>query len=101
VKITFLSFEGCPNTPAMLESLQKAVNTLDIKSQIERLNIYELAERNDIRAGYGSPTILVNGKDLFGAPIPQSSEPTCRFYGKVLPGKDDIASSLCEFREPH
>ena len=97
LNITFLSFKGCPNTPALFESLQEAVNTLDTKSVIEPLYIYELAERNDLRAGYGSPTILVNGEDLFGAPMPQSSEPACRFYGKMLPGKEEIASRLRAF----
>jgi hypothetical protein len=31
---------------------------------------------NDIRTGYGTPTILIDGRDLFGHPEPLAAPPT-------------------------
>ncbi len=94
MEIEFISFQDCPNSPAMLQSLREALNALGLKDRILRVDLYQLAAARDLRAGYGSPTILVNGKDLFGAPIPDHVRPACRFYGKALPDTNEIIEKI-------
>ncbi|MDR3668559.1 MAG: hypothetical protein P4L35_17085 [Ignavibacteriaceae bacterium] len=92
--IKFLSMENCPNVSPMWESLQAALKELQYNKPIEKLDINTLSEKHDKRAGYGSPTILVNGKDLFDSPFPQSFNPSCRYYPIGLPNDKEIVSKL-------
>jgi hypothetical protein len=78
----------------MWESLQAALKELQYNQPIERLDINALSEKQDKRAGYGSPTILVNGKDLFDAPFPDTFNPSCRYYPNGLPDAADIITKL-------
>jgi hypothetical protein len=78
----------------MWESLQAALKELQYNQPIENLDINALSEKQDKLAGYGSPTILVNGKDLFGSPFPDTFNPSCRYYPNGLPNTRDIVSKL-------
>lgn len=99
VKIEFLGMkDGCPNTPKMWVSLQSALRELNWDIPIDSLDLMELSEKHDVRAGYGSPTILVNGKDLFGASLPTTFDPACRYYRAGVPGTKEIAAKLKVFK---
>ena len=98
--IQFLGMkEGCPNTPKMWASLNEALEALQWKVTIDSLDVFLLSEQEDIRAGYGSPTILVNGNDLFGAPTPKTYDPACRFYRGGVPTTKDIIAKLHELKQ--
>lgn len=91
--IEFLSFEGCPNTPKLRESLNDALtqsNGSFIEVDLNQLN------DDDIRRGYGSPTILVDGHDLFDLPTPSSSSMSCRIYAGGLPDTKSLIAKLNE-----
>jgi hypothetical protein len=60
MKIEFLAMQNCPNVSPMWESLQSAMKELQLNQPIEQLDINTLSERQDKRAGFGSPTILVS-----------------------------------------
>jgi hypothetical protein len=93
--IQFLGMkEGCPNTPKMWISLNEALRELRWNITVDSLDVFVLADQEDLRAGYGSPTILVNGTDLFDAPKPKSFNPACRFYRGGVPGTNDIIERL-------
>ena len=95
MKIEFLGMTtGCPNTPKMWKSLHSALHELNWSIAIDSLDLFELSNKEDVRAGYGSPTILVNGKDLFGAPLPTTFNPACRYYRGGVPGKKEIVAKL-------
>jgi hypothetical protein len=95
MKIEFLGMdEGCPNTPHLWASLQQAMRQLNWGIPIVRLDLNKLSQNNDLRAGYGSPSILVDGKDLFGAPQPTTFGPACRYYPGDLPGPAEIVAKL-------
>lgn len=94
VCIQFLSLQNCPNVTPMWESLQTALKELQINQTIERLDLNALSEKQDKYAGFGSPTILVNGKDLFGLPFPETYNPSCRYYPNGLPNANDIVAKL-------
>jgi hypothetical protein len=95
MKIEFLGMkDGCPNTPKMWHSLQKAMQELRWSIPVDSLDLMKLSEEKDLRAGYGSPTILVNGKDLFDASLPNTLDPACRYYRGGVPGKKQIVEKL-------
>ena len=72
-KIVFLSREGCVNTPRMRKSLDVAVAKLGWPKQYEVLDAGKLPA-SDPRRQYGTPTVLVDGKDLMGHPVPRPSD---------------------------
>jgi hypothetical protein len=95
MKIEFLGMkDGCPNTPKMWHSLQKAMQELRWSIPVDSLDLKNLSEVKDVRAGYGSPTILVNGKDLFDASLPSTFDPACRNYLGGVPGEKQIVEKL-------
>ncbi|MGJ8635353.1 MAG: hypothetical protein ACSHX5_00710 [Phycisphaerales bacterium] len=91
--IEFLYFDGCPNTPKLREELEEALDKQGLS--FTQINMTEL-DQNDLRRGYGSPTILVDNQDLFDAPIPNSGMMSCRIYPDGLPNDKQIISKLNE-----
>jgi hypothetical protein len=95
--IQFLGMQkGCPHTPKLRDSLTTALSMLGWDTKVESLDVFELSRRGDPRAGYGSPTVLVNGRDLLGAEPSSSLEPACRYYPGGLPTVVGIVSRLQE-----
>lgn len=94
MKIQLLYFEGCPNIDAARAAICTAL-------EAERLDL--VPEEIDIEAstaptwarGWGSPTILVDGKDVTGQAPPTSSESSaCRLYAGGAPSVDVIRARL-------
>jgi len=99
MKIEFLGMkDGCPNTPRMWSSLHEALRELGWNANIDSLDVNQLSKNHDPRAGFGSPTVLVNGKDLFGASPGTSTDPACRYYRGGVPGTNTILEKLKAFR---
>jgi hypothetical protein len=97
MKIEFLALDDCENAPKLRKALQDALQALRQNIIVSDLDLTQLSMKNDNRAGYGSPTILVNGKDLFDTPIPNSFEPACRYYPSGLPKASEIVVQLKKF----
>ncbi len=91
--IEFLYFDGCPNTPRLRGYLEAALDQSN--SSFAAIDLVKLDE-TDIRRGYGSPTILVNGHDLFDMPEPTSPNMSCRVYPDGLPKTDTLIAKLSE-----
>jgi hypothetical protein len=87
--VEFLGFEGCPNTPELRSRLIEADSNLEIID----VNLMALDEK-DSRLGWGAPTILVNGEDLFGVPANKNGGVSCRNWGDGLPSSVDIRAAL-------
>jgi hypothetical protein len=97
IAIQFLGMQdGCPNTPKLKDSLTTALTKLGWNTKVDSLDVFELSRRHDPRAGFGSPTVLVNGRDLLGAEPSSSLEPACRYYPGGLPTVDWIVARLKE-----
>jgi hypothetical protein len=60
---------GCANTDAMRDHLDAALRSLHRPATYCVIDL-DLLASSDTRRGYGSPTILYRGKDLFGQPEP-------------------------------
>lgn len=84
VEIEFQYFENCPNHERMSQILEEAVVGLQDKIEIRRIlvNDPETAKKVGFR---GSPTILINGRDLEDMPPPASPALACRYYSHGLP----------------
>lgn len=93
MKIEFLGFPSCPNTPVLRDHLKAALQQIEARIDFIDINQETLPE-DDIRRGYPAPTILVNGVDLFGMPEPTHGARGCRVYAGGLPSTNQIAASL-------
>jgi hypothetical protein len=75
--LTFLTRDGCVNTPDMVNNLEDALTALKLPHDYAYINIGTLA-KDDPRTGYPTPTVLWKSKDIFGmpTPIPPYPEPS-------------------------
>ena len=97
MNIEVLGFEGCPHTPRIRKNVEKAAASMGLDVRVSYVDQNKLAE-NDVRRGWPAPTVLVDGKDLFGMPEPQSAAMACRSYEGGSPSESQIASALRELR---
>ena len=74
-EVVFLTRKGCPGSTTMLKNLVAALASLGMSDDLVTVDIGELPA-DDIRTGYGSPTILVDGRDLFGESVTAPAAPT-------------------------
>jgi hypothetical protein len=100
--VEFQFFEGCPNAAKTLENLQELVDKKFIaKDEVEITEIKNQGEAKKLNF-QGSPTVLVNGIDIYTGEKPKSFSYSCRSYdfnGKrtgVL-GKEFILGKYAEF----
>lgn len=84
MRVELLFFPGCPHIDAARTQLRKAL---------------ELAGReaswteHDVTRGYGSPTILVDGRDVMGEPPGDGA--SCRLYaGTEISGAPPLKNLL-------
>jgi len=91
--IQVLYFDGCPNTPPVIQSAKAAARDLGDDWRVEAIDLESLSE-DDTRRGYGSPTVLYQDRDLFGLPTPTSNALSCRHYPGGNPTSASIRSAL-------
>jgi hypothetical protein len=100
MRITFLGTTSCPNTPALRANLRQAVAEIGMSGGFEDVDQDCLAEGDPLRR-YPTPTILVNGHDLYGLEPSENDAPGCRVYRHGLPKPDEIARVLTEYKLTH
>jgi len=67
--IEFLGRSACSHSPAMEKNLLSALEKSGKGDKYKYIDLASLSV-DDYRRGYGSPTVLINGEDLFGMPRP-------------------------------
>jgi hypothetical protein len=72
--VVFLTRYGCVNTDTVRARLDEALVSLKQPITYPVIDVATLAT-TDPRGGYGTPTVLVNGQDLFGQPVPPIPHP--------------------------
>jgi hypothetical protein len=72
--IVFLTRGECANTTFMRANLEAALRAMGRPLQYTVLDLDTMAV-TDQRGGYGTPTVLHNGRDLFGMPEPARPYP--------------------------
>jgi len=91
-KIQLLVFRGCPLAEPARRSLRKALAALRIE-QYEELDLLDPTTPTELR-GWGSPTILIEGRDVVDGLIGDSVR--CRSYPAPdrVPSPDVIAAKI-------
>jgi len=84
VTIQLLSFDGCPHEHLAETRLRQALDLLDVPERIERLIVEGQTDAERLGSA-GSPSILVDGRDLFDSPE-ASVGLACR-VSLTLPGR--------------
>jgi hypothetical protein len=78
VTIQFLWWEGCASHSEAWQRLHKVLSSLQVDARVERLEIRTDDDAQRCRFP-GSPTILVNGRDIDPQPT-RATRLTCRLY---------------------
>ena len=73
-KFVFLTRQGCVNTVTMRQNFDDALKSLGLSLPYQLIDADTLAP-SDPRGGYGTPTILYDGRDLFDMPEPPVPHP--------------------------
>jgi hypothetical protein len=94
-KIQFLHFDGCPLAPAAKVELQAALDSLADSGAFECEEVDLMAEDTpEHLQNWGSPTILVDGRDITGA-LPGDAC-GCRVYDRPgsVPSSEEIKAGI-------
>jgi hypothetical protein len=75
MEINFLTRPGCANSPLLHARFLGAIEALAINAAMSTIDVSTLPA-DDIRTGYGTPTVLIDGRDLFGSAAPAAAAPT-------------------------
>jgi glutaredoxin len=86
-------FRGCPNSSEMINRVKEAIKSFEENIEYREILVEDndLAEKLNFR---GSPTVLINGKDLEGRDLVESASLNCRIYENGLPSVEKIKSRL-------
>jgi hypothetical protein len=98
VDVELLVVADCPNESVALSVLRLAFDRLGLAAQTVRTTMIASQEQAQERGFVGSPTILINSVDPFGA-AGQSPAYACRVYATPaglsgVPPLDDFTSAL-------
>lgn len=93
LKIEVLGFTDCRNAPATMTNVNKAVAAMGLSASVAYVDQEKLPE-GDSRRGWPSPTVLVDGRDLFDLPAPKGMAMRCRLYPHVAPSEAEITTAL-------
>jgi hypothetical protein len=99
MKITFLFYEDCPSHDAALDRLRQVMTEESVQAEVQIIKV-ETEEQAQRLHFVGSPTILVNGRDIDPPPPDAYYALTCRAYrledGRIspLPSPDMIRQAL-------
>jgi mercuric ion transport protein len=96
MRIQLLHFEGCPNVEATRTALRDALAAEKLEIPIEEIDV-ERADAPEWARGWGSPTILIDGKDVTGQE--RSGASCCRLYAGRAPDVSTIRERLASTRE--
>lgn len=86
MKIQLLSFPGCPNADAAREALRRALAAAGLPDSFEEVDVTSPGTPEQLR-DWGSPTILVDSRDVAGA---EPTGPSCRLYDGAADGRRGV-----------
>jgi hypothetical protein len=100
MNVELLWWEGCPSTEGALAAVREALSELGLPDV--EVHSRQIATDDDAEAAgfVGSPTILIDGKDLVPAAAEETIGLSCRVYrrrdGRVspIPDPDDLREAF-------
>jgi hypothetical protein len=99
VRIEFRYWEGCPSHPEAMELLEQVLQERGIEAEVVVRHIGTQQEAEELRFP-GSPTILVDGRDVDPEGATARPALNCRIYrlpnGKVspVPSREQLEDAL-------
>lgn len=91
-RIELLFFPGCPHLEAARAQLRRALARTGLPAEWDEHDVTDAATAPALR-GYGSPSILIDGVDVVGAPPGEGV--ACRLYsGSEVPGAPPLEALL-------
>ena len=90
--IDFIYDEGCPNIELARYNLTQALEQLGLPAHWQEFESSQ-ADLPDYARGFGSPSILVDAKDVAGEQ--SGSAPSCRLYSHGGPSGAPSVSQIC------
>jgi mercuric ion transport protein len=96
MKIQLLHFEGCPNVDAARTAIRNALAAEKLEISVEEIDV-ERADAPEWARGWGSPTILIDGKDVTGQER-TSTTSCCRLYAGGAPSVESIRARIAASR---
>lgn len=95
--VELLYFAECPSLPAAREQLRRAFDAVGVAPQWTEVDVTADAAPAHTR-GYGSPSILVDGREVTGAAPGGGS--SCRVYvGSGVPGVPPLDAIVAALRK--
>jgi len=79
VHVEVLYFEGCPTYIAATRTLREVLSELGVEAEVELVAVDSDEEAKRLRFP-GSPTLRVDGRDLFAVPERSDWALGCRMY---------------------
>ena len=95
MKVQLLYFQGCPNLDAARAAVRDALAAEKLDTPIEEIDVEDPAAPEAVR-GWGSPTILIDGKDVSGHE--PSASCACRLYAGGAPSVASIRDRIAAAR---
>jgi hypothetical protein len=96
MRIEVVGLPGCPNAEATKAAVVQAVAALSLRADIQSID-QDALPVGDLRRSWPSPTVLVDGRDLFGMVASKGAMSSCRAYPGGAPSPDDVADVLHRF----
>lgn len=94
VNLEIQYFDDCPNSIEFIDRIKQIRESGEIANYTYKetlVNSNEMAKQIKFR---GSPTLLINGKDLEEMEAPGNPGLNCRFYPNGLPDIDEIKNKI-------
>ena len=79
MRVELLWWEGCPSYPETLADLERSLSAAGLDSRVQMVEI-ESDEQARRERFPGSPTIRIDGEDIFPCEQPEPYSLTCRIY---------------------
>jgi hypothetical protein len=95
VRVQLLFVPDCPHVESARAAVLRCLGALKLKVDVEEIDLASPMTDDHLR-GWGSPTILVNGRDVGGRTEP-SQGPNCRLYpGRLSVPSDEAICALLQ-----
>jgi hypothetical protein len=91
--IELVGFDGCPNTPLLRENLREGLALGRWAADVAEVDLTSL-DASDPRRGFAAPSVLIDGRDLFGSPPNASGNIGCRVYPGGVPTAEQLLERL-------
>jgi hypothetical protein len=99
MRVELLWWEGCPSHPETLADLRRSLTEEGVEAEVEMVEV-ESDEQARAERFPGSPTIRIDGEDIFPCDEPEPFSLTCRVYrlrdgrASPTPDPDDLRDAI-------